>query len=71
MVASPTTEQHEDRKRIRLLRLFIRLFGIPILFAIALIAGAVVGYSVVGDGQASDVFKKSTWQHIVNFVKEE
>jgi len=71
MVASPTTEQHGNRTRTRLAGLAIRLMGIPVLFAIALIAGAVIGYSVAGDGQPSDVFKKSTWQHIINFVKEE
>lgn len=71
MFSSPASEQHEGNNRARLIELCIRLVGLPILFAIALIAGAVVGYSVVGDGQPSDVFKKSTWQHIVNFVKED
>lgn len=71
MVASPTTEQHEDRIRTRIAGLFIRLVSILILFAIALIAGAIVGYSVLGDGQPLDVFKKSIWQHVVNFVIEE
>lgn len=71
MVLSPTTKQHEDRNRTRLIRLFLRLFGISILLFTTMIAGTVVGFSVVGDGQPSDVFKKSTWQHIINFVKEE
>ncbi len=71
MVLSPTTKQHEDRNRNRLARLFLRLSAISILLFAAMIAGTVVGFSVVGDGQPSDVFKKSTWQHIINFVKEE
>lgn len=71
MVTSPTTKQYEGRARARLLSLLIRIIGIPILFAIALVVGAIVGFSVVGDGQPVDVFKKSTWQHIVNFVKED
>ena len=37
----------------------------------ALVGGAMVGYSVMGDGKATDVFKKSTWTHIVDLVNKD
>jgi hypothetical protein len=42
-----------------------------IAIVISLLAGIVVGYSVIGDGNPQDALKKSTWTHIIDFVNKE
>ncbi|WP_223811998.1 DNA-directed RNA polymerase subunit beta [Geobacillus sp. 46C-IIa] len=32
--------------------------------------GRVVGYSAIGDGRWLDVFRPSTWQHIIDVVEK-
>jgi hypothetical protein len=34
-------------------------------------AGAAVGYGVLGNGEVKDIFTKSTWTHIVELVEKE
>lgn len=57
--------------RVRLLPIWLRIIVIIFIMAVSLLAGAVVGYSVMGDGKASNTFKKDTWTHIVNLINEE
>lgn len=56
--------------RTRLIPIWLRLVIVTVLMAICLAAGAVVGYSAIGDGAWLDVFRPSTWQHILDFVKK-
>ncbi|WP_108668891.1 DNA-directed RNA polymerase subunit beta [Peribacillus acanthi] len=56
--------------RIRLIPIWLRLIIGTILIALALLAGAYVGYSMFGDGDAKDVFKKETWTHIIDLVNK-
>lgn len=37
---------------------------------ICFIAGAMTGYSGLGDGRVMDVFKPSTWTHIYDLVEK-
>ncbi|MCF6410964.1 DNA-directed RNA polymerase subunit beta [Pseudalkalibacillus salsuginis] len=60
-----------DRLRERLVPIWLRLIIIILLFALCLAGGLAVGYGVVGDGNMMDVFKKDTWQHIVDIVKKD
>lgn len=40
-----------------------------ILILAAFIIGAMLGYSVIGDGvNPMDIFNKELWQHIFNFI---
>jgi hypothetical protein len=68
-------EKQEDhakkRVRIRLLPIWLRLVIVCVLIAVSVTAGAIIGYSVIGGGKASDVFKKSTWTHIVDLVNKD
>lgn len=32
------------------------------------IAGTVIGYAIVGDGNAADVFRLETWAHLYNLI---
>ena len=64
------TTQPNQRIRVRLLPIWLRLLIIMGLIIIALLAGSLIGYSVIGGGQATDVFKTSTWTHIIDIVNE-
>ncbi|WP_249313075.1 DNA-directed RNA polymerase subunit beta [Lederbergia citrea] len=58
------------RIRIRLIPIWLRLFLIVILVAASLVAGLMVGYGVIGDGNPKDALKKTTWTHIIDLVVE-
>lgn len=59
------------RIRIRLIPIWLRLVIIAVLVAGSALLGVIVGYSVIGDGEAKDALKKSTWQHIIDLVEKE
>ncbi|RFU60731.1 DNA-directed RNA polymerase subunit beta [Peribacillus glennii] len=61
----------KERIRIRLLPIWLRLVIVCVLITICVLSGAVVGYSVIGGGEVSDVFKTSTWTHIVDLVNKD
>lgn len=72
----PNTQADRPQKKTRWVQ--IRLFPIwlRILLVLALIAamaalGAMVGYSVLGDGNAGDALKWETWQHILDIMRGE
>ena len=70
-VKEAKTTQPKRRIKVRLLPIWLRLLIIIGLIFIALLAGSLIGYSVIGGGQATDVFKKSTWTHIIDIVNED
>lgn len=52
--------------------IFKSLFTIIIFvgLAVGLFAlGLIIGYSVLGDGEAMQVFDRQTWEHILEYVK--
>lgn len=59
------------RERVRIFPIWLRVLVVLILAVMALALGLMFGYSVMGDGNALDVFKKATWQHIVDIVTKE
>lgn len=41
-----------------------------IVVAVALFAvGLMIGYGVLGDGEAMQVFERETWEHILEFIR--
>ncbi|MBB6283128.1 MULTISPECIES: DNA-directed RNA polymerase subunit beta [Geobacillus] len=64
------TESKRRFVRTRLIPIWLRLVIVTVLMAICLAAGAVVGYSAIGDGRWLDVFRPSTWQHIIDVVEK-
>lgn len=58
----------QERVRIRLIPIWLRLVLLVVFVFISMMAGAVVGYGVLGNGKAADVFKESTWTHIIDLV---
>ncbi len=59
------------RVRIRLIPIWLRLILLIVFMFVSLIVGAVVGYGVLGSGKVTDVFKESTWTHIIDLVDKE
>ncbi len=64
-------QRKQAKRRVRLIPMWLRFIIVPALLFLSLIIGAMVGYSVLGDGHPFDVLKKSTWQHIVQLVTED
>lgn len=58
------------RIKVRLLPIWLRLLIVIGLIFIAVLSGALLGYSVIGGGNAMDVFQKSTWTHIIDIVNK-
>ncbi|WP_445506289.1 DNA-directed RNA polymerase subunit beta [Niallia sp. 03190] len=54
--------------RVRLIPIWLRILLIIVLMAFSVSTGTVIGYSVMGNGKASDAFKKETWTHIIDLV---
>ena len=50
----------QKKIRIRLFPIWLRLILVLIAAGLAVIIGSVVGYSVIGDGNPSEVFHKNT-----------
>ncbi|HIZ71145.1 MAG TPA: DNA-directed RNA polymerase subunit beta [Candidatus Atopostipes pullistercoris] len=47
----------------------LRVLLIVLLIIIAFGVGAMLGYSVIGDGaDPMDIFNRELWEHILNFV---
>ncbi|KMJ59307.1 hydroxymyristoyl-ACP dehydratase [Bacillus sp. LL01] len=70
-----TTEEQERPKklkwRIRLIPIWLRIVILLAAMVVAVIAGAMVGYGVLGGGDPMDVLNKETWQHILDLVNKE
>lgn len=47
-----------------------RILFVPALCLAALAIGLTIGYSTMGGGDASDVFKFETWKHLYDLVFE-
>ncbi|OIU67717.1 DNA-directed RNA polymerase subunit beta [Rossellomorea aquimaris] len=72
--AEKKVKQKEEAKpqrwvRVRMIPIWLRILLVIVLLAASLALGAMVGYGVIGDGNPADVFKKETWQHIIDIVK--
>ncbi|MBM7618589.1 anti-sigma factor RsiW [Bacillus tianshenii] len=68
-----TSEEKPKRLkwRVRLIPIWLRLIIVLGVMIIAVVAGAMFGYGVLGDGKPMDVLDKSTWQHIIDLVNKE
>lgn len=54
--------------RIRLIPIWLRVVIVLLLWFFVVIFGLMIGFSVLGDGNALDVLKWETWQHILDIV---
>ncbi|PLR85086.1 DNA-directed RNA polymerase subunit beta [Bacillus canaveralius] len=60
-----------ERVRTRLIPIWLRVIVVILLIFVCLVAGAMIGYGVIGNGKATDVFKESTWTHIADLINGE
>jgi len=70
-VQKPDASQNQKPTKwvqIRLVPIWLRVLIIIILLLFAVVAGLTIGYSVLGDGESSDVLKWSTWQHLIDII---
>ena len=65
--AEPAPEASK-RVRIRLIPIWLRLVLLLVSIFICVMAGAAVGYGMLGGGNVADVFTESTWTHIIDLV---
>lgn len=59
------------RPRRRLIPIWLRLVIVLCLITISTLAGAMVGYGVIGEGNAWDALKPATWQHMIDLVEKQ
>jgi len=59
----------EQWKKVRKIPILARVGIVLVLAILAIVIGTMIGYSVLGDGAALDVFKKETWQHIFDIYR--
>lgn len=64
-------EGEKEKIRIRLIPVWLRLIIVSMLFVFCIFVGAVIGYSVIGDGKFADAFKPSTWTKVIDLVEKE
>lgn len=55
--------------QIRLLPIWLRILLVILLLVGIGVLGLLMGYSVVGDGAPSEIFKKETWTHITDIIQ--
>jgi hypothetical protein len=65
------SEEKGKRIRLRLIPIWLRVVIIVLLMGLSSLTGAAIGYGVLGTGNVMDVFKPSTWTHIINLVDKE
>ena len=66
--AQPTVKESKLNKKLRAFPLWLRVVTFIVLLLIVIFAGLSVGYSVLGGGDAADVFKTETWTHIFDIM---
>ncbi|MFC4713073.1 DNA-directed RNA polymerase subunit beta [Planococcus dechangensis] len=57
--------------QIRLIPIWLRILLVLALIVTMAALGAMVGYGVLGDGNAGDALKWETWQHILDIMRGE
>lgn len=64
-------QEYEEGKwvRIRLFPIWLRVILVLGLLLTTIIIGLFVGYSVIGDGVPSELFKMKTWTHITDIIQ--
>ncbi|MGN7478122.1 DNA-directed RNA polymerase subunit beta [Solibacillus silvestris] len=67
-VSEQNTDQPVRWVQLRLIPIWLRIILVLLIFVAAAYSGLHVGYSIIGDGAASDVLKWDTWQHLLDIM---
>ena len=54
--------------QIRMFPIWLRIVIVLLLIVVAAALGSMIGYGVIGDGNARDALKWETWQHIIDIM---
>lgn len=71
MEEKQTKQRSLRRPRRRLIPIWLRLLLTICLITMSALAGAMVGYGVLGGGNALDALKPATWQHIIDLIEKQ
>lgn len=67
--SSESTDVQSGKKtKLRAFPLWLRILVFLVVLIVVALAGLLVGYSMLGGGEAADVVKLSTWEHIFNIM---
>ncbi|MNI02218.1 DNA-directed RNA polymerase subunit beta [compost metagenome] len=61
-------KNNEVTRRSSVWKVLLRLVLVLLILVIALVGGMIVGYTVVGKQDMSDVLQWSTWKHVFDLV---
>ncbi|WP_297989626.1 DNA-directed RNA polymerase subunit beta [Anoxybacillus sp.] len=64
-------KQTKQRLRRRLIPIWLRLLLVLCFITMSALAGAMVGYGVLGDGNPFEALKPTTWQHIIDLIEKQ
>ncbi|EMT45988.1 DNA-directed RNA polymerase subunit beta [Anoxybacillus flavithermus] len=64
-------KQTKQRLRRRLIPIWLRLLLVLCFITMSALAGAMVGYGVLGDGNPFEALKPATWQHIIDLIEKQ
>ncbi|WP_163969528.1 DNA-directed RNA polymerase subunit beta [Oceanobacillus halotolerans] len=64
-------KRKKKKPRRRIFPIWLRIIVVLLLAGIALIAGLMIGFGVLGDGNPTDVLDLDTWHHIIDIVTKE
>ncbi|ALS76273.1 hypothetical protein AUC31_14180 [Planococcus rifietoensis] len=70
----PNTQHEKPQKKtrwvqIRMFPIWLRILLVIALLVVMAALGAMIGYGVIGDGNAGDALKWETWQHIFDIMR--
>lgn len=68
-VRSTSKEVRKRWKRLRYFPIWQRVLFFGGLLLWTVLIGLLIGYSGIGDGAWTDVFRASTWQHIFDIYR--
>lgn len=64
-------ERLQSKKpRRRIFPIWLRIIVVLLFSVVALAAGLMIGYGIIGDGVPTDALKIETWQHIIDIVNK-
>lgn len=64
-------KKKQIKPRRRVFPIWLRLIVVILLAAAALMAGLMIGYGLLGDGNPLDALRLETWQHLIDIVMQE
>lgn len=65
-----TREEYRKLRRAAVIPIWLRVVVLFTLIIISTVAGALVGYSVIGHGKAVDVLKGKAFFHVYDLVEK-